>query len=417
VSTERQHNHRAPSGEVAGKSRIRLAERARLGDIVSSIRMMGAATAKLDTLRTSKTLELTELPAPSATHENNKHRVDPKAEHDTHATSRRQLSFLRETAYRKDHFGFDDLSTNAERLTALFLATKSNLLIASRAATELSLIEARRRSSTMPALATSLGSPSIHIDAIPVPRANKVPSPESNNTLSTTKRQSTDYLASMVASFNAHARYFRPVPPSNRQLNSVSSEVLKTFGAKLGSLKQPGREQTSFLSIAARNDSNYRSAHPASSVGIMRASNSRFADTIGSAAYLGERAIARRLTAADSLYERLDRPGNPRLPSVALPRINSHNTGILNSGEQWSASHPQTLAQPPNLRGSTVRPPAGPNEPKSPVVLNFSPTVVVPGDSGVGDITDAVMQAIRRQSHELIQIIKREIGTRKRARF
>ena len=70
-----------------------------------------------------------------------------------------------------------------------------------------------------------------------------------------------------------------------------------------------------------------------------------------------------------------------------------------------------------DLRGSTVRPPAGQNEPKSPVVLNFSPTVVVPGDSGVGDITDAVMQAIRRQSHELIQIIKREIGTRKRARF
>ncbi len=378
---------------------------------------MGAATAKLLTLRTSKALELAELPAPSTPYENNNHRVDRMAEHDTLATGRRQLSFLRETANRKDYADLDDISTKTARLTALFLATTSILPTASRAATELSLIEARRRSSTMPALATALGSRLIHVEAIPVSRANKIPSPEFKDTLSTTKRQTTDYLASMVASFNAHARYSRPAHASNRHFHSVSSEILQTRGAKLGSLEQPGRKHTSFLTIAARNQSSYRSAHRASKVGIMKASDSRFADTINRAAYFGERAIARRLIAANSLHDQLDRTGNPWLPSVALPRINSDNAEILKLGEQWSPFHRPTLAQPPHLRGFTVRSPAVPNKPKSPIVLNFSPTVVVPGDSAVGDITDAVMQAIRRQSHELIQIIKREIGTRKRARF
>lgn len=417
MSTERQRNDRAPSAEVAGKSRIGLVERARLGDIVSSIRMMGAATANLHTLETSKALELAELPAPSATHENSNHRVDRMAERDTLATGRRQLSFLRETANRKNYSDLHDISTKTAGLTALFLATTSILPIASRAATELLLIEARRRSSTMPALAASLGSRLIHIDALPVPRAKQIPSPEFKDTLSTTKRQATDYIASMVASFNAHARYSRPVHASNRRFNSVSSETLKTLGAMLGSLKQPGREQTSFLTILARNESSHRSAHRASKVGIMKASNWRFADTVDSAAYLGERAIARRLTAADSLHDQLDRYGGEHEPSAALPRINSHAAEILKLGDQSSAFRQPTLAQPPNLRSFTLRSATGPNETNSPVVLNFSPTVVVPSDFGVGDITEAVMQAIRRQSHELIQIIKREIGTRKRARF
>ena len=417
MNTEQQRNHRAPSGEAAGKSRIRLAERDRLGDIVYSIRMMGAAIANLHTPKTSKALALAESPAPSSTRDSNNHLVDRLAEHDALATGRWQLSFTRETAYRKDYSDIDDISTNARRLRALLVASTPILPVASRAATELSLIEARGPYSTTPALAASIGSRLIRIDAIPVPRANKVPSPEFKHTLSTAKREATDYLASVVASFDAHARYSRPVHTGDRQFNSVSSEILKTLRAKLGSLKRPGREQTASLAIAARNASNARSAHRASNVGTMRASNSRFADTVDSAVYFGKPAIARRLTAADSIYEQLDRTGNPRLPSVAQPPINSHNAEILNSGDLLSASHPLTLAQPANLRGSTMRSPAGPNEAKSPVVLNFSPTVVVPGDSGVGDITDAVMQAIRRQSHELIQIIRREIGTRKRARF
>jgi len=379
---------------------------------------MGAATANLHTLETSKALELAELRAPSATHENSNHRVDRMAERDTLATGRQQLAFLREAASWKDYSDLHDISTNAARSTAaLFLATKSILPIASRAATELSLIEARRRSGTKPALAASLGSRLIHIGALPVPRTNKVPSPEHKNALFTTTRQATDYPASIVAAFSAHASHSRPVHASNRRFTSVSSETLKILGGKLGSLKQPGREQTSFLTILARNESSSRSAHRASKVGIMRTSNSRFADTVDSAAYFGERAIAGRLTAADSLYDQLDRYGNKHEPSAALPRINSHAAEILRLGDQWSAFRPPTLAQPPNLRSFTLRSAAGPNETKSPVVVNFSPTVVVPGDLGVGDITDAVMQAIRRQSHELIQIIKREIGTRKRARF
>jgi hypothetical protein len=52
-----------------------------------------------------------------------------------------------------------------------------------------------------------------------------------------------------------------------------------------------------------------------------------------------------------------------------------------------------------------------------PLIVNFSPTIVLQGKMERGNLERTVVQAIRLHSHELVQIINRELDTQSRAAF
>jgi hypothetical protein len=52
-----------------------------------------------------------------------------------------------------------------------------------------------------------------------------------------------------------------------------------------------------------------------------------------------------------------------------------------------------------------------------PVVVNFSPTVVLQGGGDPGDLERRVVQAIGRHSHEIVRIVARELQLQRRAAF
>jgi hypothetical protein len=56
-------------------------------------------------------------------------------------------------------------------------------------------------------------------------------------------------------------------------------------------------------------------------------------------------------------------------------------------------------------------------EGSTPVVVNFSPTVVLQGGMDPGDLERRVVQAIGRHSHELVRIVARELQSQRRAAF
>jgi hypothetical protein len=49
--------------------------------------------------------------------------------------------------------------------------------------------------------------------------------------------------------------------------------------------------------------------------------------------------------------------------------------------------------------------------------VNFSPTIVLQNCEEFAGIENAVVQAIRQHSHELVRIIGRELQTQRRAAF
>jgi hypothetical protein len=57
------------------------------------------------------------------------------------------------------------------------------------------------------------------------------------------------------------------------------------------------------------------------------------------------------------------------------------------------------------------------SEAHAPLVVNFSPTIVIQGRMEAGNIERTVIQAIRLHSHELVHIINRELQTQRRAAF
>jgi hypothetical protein len=57
------------------------------------------------------------------------------------------------------------------------------------------------------------------------------------------------------------------------------------------------------------------------------------------------------------------------------------------------------------------------SEAAAPLVLNFSPTIVIQGKVEAENIENTVIRAIRTHSHELIHIINRELQTQRRAAF
>ncbi|GEM_PF-6305459 len=67
------------------------------------------------------------------------------------------------------------------------------------------------------------------------------------------------------------------------------------------------------------------------------------------------------------------------------------------------------------IRSATSR--MGAIEGSRPVVVNFSPTVVLQGGGDPGDLERRVVQAIGRHSHEIVRIVARELQLQRRAAF
>lgn len=76
-----------------------------------------------------------------------------------------------------------------------------------------------------------------------------------------------------------------------------------------------------------------------------------------------------------------------------------------------------SMAVSPLLTATAAGSPTGTSQVSPPMVINFSPTVVVHGGTDAGDLERRVVQAIGRHSHELIRILTRELQQRSRTAF
>jgi hypothetical protein len=106
----------------------------------------------------------------------------------------------------------------------------------------------------------------------------------------------------------------------------------------------------------------------------------------------------------------------PRLFSRSLQRSTSAANSLAHQREQDSGSRVRAkLATNRSGPGSARQ--VTSNQPAQPIVVNFSPTIVLQNCEEFAGIENAVVQAIRQHSHELVRIIGRELQTQRRAAF
>lgn len=410
--------HRAASREVAAKPPTRLSARSRIAAIVSSMQKMGAATAKIRTLRTSEALERAHSPVPPPNDGGADNSVARMFGHNTFTMSRRQSGVLRETTYREDYSDADDVSRFAHRLNDISVAITSMSQIALLTPKAFLPTEGGKHLLPTPGLNDFISPHTKKADVVPEPNERRlgIMALESRKTLPAAESQAT-YLVSLVASLESKARSFGSSAEGRRRPKWPPTQIVNTLGARLRSLNDAVKERMSPLLAAAGNDSSLLGAHRTSAIGAMGNRNFGLADALNRNGRSDGDGIAKSLGAVDFLSGRLDRYGSPHLLALALPQTNSRAAEILRLEERWSAFRPLTPAHAPDLPSAAVRSQAGSSELKPSITLNFSPTVVVQGDAGVGNTGDAVMQAIRRHSHELVHIINREMEARKRTLF
>jgi len=106
----------------------------------------------------------------------------------------------------------------------------------------------------------------------------------------------------------------------------------------------------------------------------------------------------------------------PRLLSRRLEKGTSAANTHTHWREQSSGSRALTELATNRSRTGSVRRVTS-DKLAQPIVVNFSPTIVIHSGEGFAGIENAVVQALRQHSHELVRVIGRELQTQRRTAF